>query len=26
VEVDDAGILLDVDDDAAFRRLSHHPS
>ena len=26
VEVDDGGILLDVDDDVAYRRLSHYPS
>jgi molybdenum cofactor cytidylyltransferase len=26
VEVDDGGILLDVDDDVAYRRLSHFPS
>ena len=26
VEVDDGGILLDVDDDVAYRRLSQFPS
>ncbi|MGA2632120.1 MAG: nucleotidyltransferase family protein [Terriglobia bacterium] len=26
VEVDDGGILLDVDDDVAYRRLSQYPS